>query len=268
MLDERTKKFYTDRRERGMTDAMIVNELEASGWNLADAQDAVRVAAQEFVPRTAVSFQQSGDTLSYEVPAEYIRAARAKGVTIVAALWLLYAAYIAVDAISNGMSVLVVLLSVGIPVAGTWFFWNLQTAWVPRSITIDAAGIHLLSGSRKKVFPWSAFEGYSVGSPKLSTTTHGGQLIPLPQSESAVISLYLRKKQNAFTSEHQRYHTLPFPPQHAAAVAASIHRFLPEGDVLRAKPTLVDARGIVTIILAIAMVLFMLYEGIRGLMGT
>ncbi len=209
-----------------MTDAMIVNELEASGWKLADAQTAVEQSRTSFVPKPTPGFAQAAGVVEYDVPQEYHQQSRKKFI-----IGLIFAVPIIVLEVftedpSTGFSLYSLSLAVCILVFFSILGWFGLKRHTPRRIRLDKDGYTVLQ-PKGKLHPWTQYKSYHFGFPEAKSTwlkrfTQTSSLLP----EAPTLVLQPKPSMWVRASEQESVQ-LPYPPQERKALEELLKQFFP-----------------------------------------
>ena len=261
MPEHNIQTYYVDRRERGMTDAMIANEMEASGWTLKDAQEAVQEARDLYVPTATSGFVQTQESVEYDVPPEYLQHSRMQGY-----YWILFMSFLTIglvlaDYVEYGFSFFVLLPLFLISGLSMVFIWKMNTAWQPRRIRIDAQGITVLVPHFKHI-PWSHYESFSFNDLRHRGIFPRPDEPPLPIPSAPMIDLHIRGKQGWINDRERREDGLPYPPLQRERLETFMQQYLPLRIGPRPKVSYKSWKGVLAIVmfvLIVALSLFTVY---------
>ena len=226
MVDPATQSFYADRRDRGMTDAMIANELEASGWNFAEAKRAVADARGAYVRKPVAGTAVSEDYIEYDVPQEFHKQARWKFIIGIIFVIPVFFLEVYTENLSTGFSMYTLTFAACTLVVVGIFGWFGVTRKTPRRIQLSKGGYTILQ-PKSGFQPWSKYASYHFGLPEAKQTWFSRffQMSPLLPDAPMVV---LQPKKSRWTrSRDQVAVQLPYPPQERQAVEAFLQKFFP-----------------------------------------
>lgn len=231
MPDQDLQSFYNDRRRRGLSDQIIFNELEASGWPKEGLQERLAAARQAYEKLPTAEYMADGDAIAYDVP----QFMKARGITRFLYAGASIAVYVyftlqethdwLVASITLGIFAVIVLVTTG-------RHWLKQREQV-RRIRFDSQGFTIQQPAGQ-LQAWTSFVGYRAGHRNLNEDEQQ----PPPTAVSLftfwkvkpptrpILQLYWVRRWVGMKSKELAY-TLPLPPGREAAVVALVSKYLP-----------------------------------------
>jgi hypothetical protein len=220
------QQFYDDRRNRKMTDAMIVNELEASGWSIEVAKAAVAKAQAAYQPPVDTTFVKTSDTIEYILPKLNGKAFWKKYGWKILGITVLGSAYMYAEAdgkISVVFGIGFVVILIGLMVMQL----VAKNAKLPMHVTLTHDGMTLQDSKRTQQKPFAKYVAVSL--PEVQSTPFqrmlGGGQVPLTPANLSSIGFYV--KASPLEVNPSVSFSLEVPPEHYAEVKAFLLARLP-----------------------------------------
>lgn len=258
MPERNIQQYYTDRRERGMTDAMIANEMEASGWALGDAQAAVQEARGLYAPSLTRGFVQTQEAVEYDVPVEYHQHSRWRNIVGLVYLGSTVVALLFLDLFENSFTLIVVVPTIIILCFGIVLIWKVNNRLQPRRIRIDAQGVTILVPHLTH-YPWSRYESFTFDGHRQHGALPRRDELPLPVVTLPMFALHIRGKQGWITDRERREDEFPYPPLQRERLETFMKQYLPLRVGPRPHISNMSWKGVLAIVMVVVIVALWLY---------
>lgn len=236
-----------------MTDLMIVNELEASGWNMEVAKNAVAKAQAAYQPPIDTTFKKTDREIYYIIPKLKGKVFWKKYGWKILGIGILGSIYMYVEVggeISAVFSFGLVVIVLGFSILNLLA----KNSKLPMYVTLSQDGITLKDSKLTQQKPYNKYVAISLPETQYSPFQRviGGGSTPLALSNISSIGFYT--KASPFDVNPSVSFTLEVPPEHYAEVKAFLLTRLPstppKGKVTR---SLIRAIGIIIGITAIVL---------------
>jgi len=232
MAEQEIQQFYNDRRQRGLSDKIIFNELEGAGWPKEGLQERIAAARTAYERLSNADFMSDGAAVEYSIPQlprkkGFIRAIVSLGI------FLVYVFY-TYQEVRNWIvfSVTIIIFSVVTAVAFVPYW--VKARMQPRRIRFDSQGITILE-PLGRLHPWSTLMGYWAGQKQLTADEEPDKPLSAPifslwkqkPTTRPVIRFYKNQIWMGVKSKELMY-TLPLPPGREAEIVNFIRQYTPE----------------------------------------
>ncbi len=226
MPDQALQNFYNDRRKRGLSDRIIYNELEASGWSKDGLQELVDQARAGYESQPNPDFFSDGTVLEYAIPKQpkpkhYGRIATAIGTVI------LYGVF-GWQETHDWIIIIPILFVFGAIAFLSLFTFFVKWSDGPRRIRLDGEGVTIVDPPGR-THRWTEFVGYQTGQRQIPAEEQADQEMTGPIftlwkqkiPTRPVIKLYATTKWLGMKSTAPSL-TLPLPPGKEASIQAFV----------------------------------------------
>ena len=232
MPETDVQAFYNDRRRRGLSDQVIFNELEASGWAKEGLQERIAAAGRAYERLPTAEFMDDGQAIAYDVP----QSTKAQGITRYLYAGVSIAVYVYIT-FQETHDWLVISMTLGI-----FLVIYLVTGgrrWMrqrgrERRIRFDSQGL-TIEQPAGQLQTWASFDGYQTGKRELTEDEQQHQPTLLsffgmqkvkPQTRP-VIRFYRTQRWVGVKGKVLAY-TLPLPPGREAGIVELVSKYLPQ----------------------------------------
>ncbi|MEK7640292.1 MAG: hypothetical protein AAB424_04100 [Patescibacteria group bacterium] len=231
MVDQDLQNFYNDRRKRGLSDKIIFNELEASGWSKEGLQERIAAAKFVFEKSPTADFMADGSTIEYDITQQHKQKVY---------MHILYACFSVVAFVFFTIQESHDWLVVGINIAaftsaGVFFIVKniVKVRSYPQRIRYDSQGLTILKPPGQ-IQRWTTFTGFRALEQGLTeedmhdhpVTFSFFSFKKIKPPTRPVLQLYRIKHWVGLQSKALAY-TLPLPPGREASVVALVSKYLP-----------------------------------------